>query len=91
MHSEGQGETFAKQFGNITITSERLSFHIDAPSILPILFHEMTEFIITWILIWNKRSHLKKKVCKFLINDLRHSPAKPLLKVCAINYALIED
>ena len=56
-----------------------MSFHIVAQSILLILFHQMTEFMITWTLLWNKRSHVNK-VFKFLIHDLRHSPVKPRLK-----------
>ena len=46
-----------------------------------ILFHQMTEFMITWIMMWNKRSRLKK-VLKFLTYDLRHFQAKRRLKIC---------
>ena len=56
----------------LSITSERVIPH-RCFKYLMILFRQMIEFIITWILMWNKRSHLTK-VFKFLIHDLCHFP-----------------
>ena len=53
VHSKGQGETFDKECGNTPHPCLKC---------LMILFHQITDFMITWILMWSKCPTFKKGV-----------------------------